>query len=110
MCNTSINFCFSSPVHMNSIENVRNTVVYKIAYCIIMVIFSEKCLSSVTGLPDDDFITRGWHEVSKSGGESAEEPCKAGVIDLSSDNRDNGLYVMHWQFLNFSSHSCFVTY
>jgi len=83
-------------------------VVCKIAYCIMMVIFSEKCLSSVTGLPDDDFITRGWHEASKSGGESAEELCKA-VIDPTSDNGDNGLYIMHWQFPNFS-HFCFVTY
>jgi hypothetical protein len=74
----------------------------------MMVIFLEKCLSSVTGLPDDDFITCGWDEVSKSGGGSAEEPCKA-VVDLTSDNGDNGLYIMHWQFLNFK-HSCFLTY
>jgi hypothetical protein len=73
----------------------------------MMVIFLEKCLSRVTGLPDD-FITRGWDEVPKSGGGSAEEPCKA-VVDLTSDNEDNGLYIVHWQFLNFS-HSCFVTY
>jgi len=74
----------------------------------MMVIFPEKCLSSVTGLPDDDFITRGWHEAPKSGGESAEELYKA-VIDPTSDNGDNGLYIMHWQFPNFSP-SCFVTY
>jgi len=74
----------------------------------MMVIFSEKCLSSVTGLPDDDFITRGWDEVSKSGGEIAEEPCKV-VIDLTHDDGDNGLCILHSQFRNFS-HSCFVTY
>ena len=69
-------------------------MVCETAYCIMMVIFSEKCLSSVTGLPDDDFITRGWDKVSKSGGEIAEEPCKA-VIDLTCDNGDNGLYILH---------------
>ena len=61
----------------------------------MVVIFSEKCSSDVTGLPVDDFITRGWHEVSKQGGKNADEVCKADVIDLRSDNGDNGLYVIH---------------
>jgi hypothetical protein len=61
----------------------------------MMVIFSEKCLSGVTSLPVDDFITRGWSQVSKQGGKSADEMCKADVIDLTSDNGDNGSYVMH---------------
>jgi hypothetical protein len=73
-----------------------------------LVIFSEKHSSGVTGLPDDDFITRGWHEVPKEGGKSAEDVCKTDVINLRSDSGDNGLCVMHWQFLNFSN-SCFMT-
>jgi hypothetical protein len=71
------------------------------------MIFSEKHSSCVNGLPDDDldadddFITRGWHKIPKESDKTTEEICKPDVIDLKSDNGDNGLCIIHWQFLSF---------
>jgi hypothetical protein len=71
-----------------------------------MIIFSEK-RSSCNSLRDDDldaddyFITRGWHKIPKEGDKPTEEICKANVIDLRSDTGDNGLCIIHWQFLSF---------
>jgi hypothetical protein len=74
-----------------------------------MIIFSEKHSSYGNSLPDDDldaddgFITRGWHKIPKEGDKAAEEICKANLIDLRSDNGENGLCIIHWQFLSFQS-------
>jgi hypothetical protein len=72
-----------------------------------MIIFSEKRSSCGNSLPDDDldaddgFITRGWHKIPKEGDNTTEEIYKTNTIDLRIDNGDNGLCIIHWQFLNF---------
>jgi hypothetical protein len=66
-----------------------------------MIVFSEKQSSCTNSLPDNDlvaddyFITRGWRRIPKEGDKTAEEICKANVIDLRSDNGDNGLCIIH---------------
>jgi hypothetical protein len=71
-----------------------------------MIIFSEKRSSSDSSLPDDDFITCGWHKVPKESDKTTEGICIANVIDLRSDNGDNGLCIIHLQFLSF--HTLFL--
>jgi hypothetical protein len=61
-------------------------------------------MSSVISLPDDDldvdddFVTQGWHKVPKECDKSAKETCKEDEIYPRIDNRDDGLYVILWQF------------